>query len=236
MKQDYASNPLNPAKRRRLDVKQDLKLDDDALCASRDFDKSKSSKQSASSRTKNLRCISNIPKFRINIRYIRPRVQKDTNEYYFEFILDDNTRIKTDKLTIFNTEWFNKNIKLDKEKLYDYIEEIKDNDDDDAQIEYICDELEIQDIIYFILDDKNIFRHNKFDNVYYTSDFLPINLYKENDKIYGPLIEKFYNKDVHIISKKHKRKYKNTKQNETKQDETKQSNNLELDLNKLEIK
>lgn len=149
--------------------------------------------------------ISNIEDFCLNLKKVIPKISLE-KRYYFIMIFEDNIQYKTDYLDFS----FNENIELDINiDNYKKVRKTK-NIIGEFTNEYVIDDYTIQELLYYVLDDNNLFFHNKFTNIYYTKeDFI---IYKHNNFYNSVLFSRYFDlRDyidiVFIMEQKIKRKY-----------------------------
>lgn len=147
---------------------------------------------------KSLKSISNIKEINDKIKYIIPKISRDNN-YYFIISMEHN-EYKTDIIS-------NELNKINSIDIKDYLTNI--NEDKQGRI-YTINNITIQNLLYYILDDTTLFIHNKFTNIYYALDDLT--LIKENNYYTGTIFIKYFKlklniDEVYIKSTKDKRQY-----------------------------
>lgn len=149
--------------------------------------------------------ISNVNDFCFKLKMVIPKISLE-KRYYFILIFEDNIQYKTDYLDFS----FDENMELDIDiNNYKRIRKTK-NIMGEFTTDYIIDDYTIQEILYYILDDNNLFFHNKFTNVYYSKDDFII--YKHNNYYNSVLFSRYFDlRDyidvVFIMDQKIKRKY-----------------------------
>lgn len=155
-----------------------------------------------------IKSISNIDNFYLHLIQVIPKVSLK-NEYYFILIFEDGIEYRTDALNKYNDKDFNKKLDID---INDYLTKRKNTISITGDIgnEYIIDDYTIQDLLYYVLDDKKLFYHNKFTNIYYTYE--PLMFQKTNFYYSSLLFTKYfklkeYIDDVFIFINKQKRQY-----------------------------
>lgn len=166
--------------------------------------------------------INNVNDFYFQLKAVIPKINNDakrslardeakassSNKYYFVLLFEDNISYKTDYL-------LNTNINEAKElniDINDYLRKRKTsiNMYGEYTKQYYIDDMTLQDLLYYVLDDQQLFYHNKFTNIYYPTNNIMIS--KQDNYYTSILFTKYfklreYIDDVYIEVNKIKRKY-----------------------------
>ena len=153
-----------------------------------------------------IKSISNIDEFYLELIGVMPKISLK-NEYYFILLFEDGINYKTDTLNNYNPNDIKDNtfnFNLDEyyyKKCYTLGEIGK---------EYVIDNYNIQDLLYYMLDDTELFYHDKFNNIYYTYEHL--NIIKTKTYYSSRLFTRFFKlrdciDEVNIVVDKKTRQY-----------------------------
>lgn len=156
-----------------------------------------------------IKSISNINEFYLHLIQVIPRIS-NKNDYYFILIFEEEIEYKTDTLTIYNDKDIINN-KLDI-NINNYLRKNKSTISMIGEYgkDYLIDNITIQDLLFYVLDDTNLFYHDKFNNIYYCYE--PYAFNKDNNYYNSIVFTKFfklrdYIDDVYITINKKKRTY-----------------------------
>lgn len=154
--------------------------------------------------------INNVNDFYLQLKAIIPKIN-NYNKYYFVLLFEDDAQSATYKTDYLCSNDFNKPKELNID-INDYLRKRKTSINmlGEYNNEYIIDDYTIQDLLYYVLDDQQLFYHNKFTNIYYTTNNIMIS--KQDNYYTSILFTKYfklreYIDDVYIEVNKIKRKY-----------------------------
>lgn len=161
---------------------------------------------------RSLKSISNIKNIYGEVKSITPIQGIKSNSNYFIISIkededDDLKEIKTDSIPDINDIK-----KIDINDMTKYLTCIYDRPSITGENgkEYIIKDITIQEILYYLIDDTDLFTHNKFTNVYYSNKKLI--LIKHKNYYSGNIFSNYfklrnYIDDVYIQATKVKRNY-----------------------------
>ena len=152
-----------------------------------------------------IKSISNIDDTYIHLIQVIPKIS-NKNDYYFILIFEEGIEYKTDPLIDYQP---NKELNID---INDYLKKLKDTISiiGEEGKDYIIDDITIQDLLNYIIEDTTLFYHDKFTNIYYSYE--PLSFHKINNYYNSILFTKYfklreYIDDVYITINKQKRSY-----------------------------